>query len=239
MYDGTNYSGWQVQPNATSIQQIVQESIQIVLHESVSLIGSGRTDAGVHALDQVAHFRSNQEIDLVRFSRSINGILPKDIRLTKALLAPNDFHAQRSATSKEYHYILCLGPIQPPFERDYSLHIPFEVDVDLLQRAANYFVGTHDFTSFANKATEGAASKNAVRTIYRIDVVPWQYGVRLEFEGSGFLYKMVRNIVGTLLAICAGKRQLEEIPFLFEAKDRRLSPMGAKASGLFLVKVSY
>ena len=239
MYDGTNYSGWQTQPNATSIQQIIQETIQLIIHEKVSVIGSGRTDAGVHALDQVAHIKTEQSLDLARFLRSVNGILPKDIRLTKALLAPTGFHAQMSAVSKEYHYVLCLGPIVPPFERAYCLHIPFEIDLDLLREAAHCFVGTHDFTSFANKAFEGAASKNPVRTIHRIDIVPWQYGIRLEFEGSGFLYKMVRNIVGMLLAVSSGKRMVKEIPLLFEAKDRRLAPMGAKASGLFLVSVRY
>jgi tRNA pseudouridine38-40 synthase len=239
MYDGTNYSGWQVQPNATSIQQLIQETIQLVIHESVSVVGSGRTDAGVHAFDQVAHFRSEQTVDLERFSRSLNGILPKDIRLTKAEKVENSFHAQKSAFSKEYHYVLCLGPVVPPFEKEYCLHIPFEIDIELLKQAASCFVGTHDFTSFANKSLEGAASKNPVRTIYRLDVVPWQYGLRLEFEGSGFLYKMVRNIVGMLLAVGSKKRPLAEIPHLFAAKDRRLAPMGASARGLFLVGVRY
>jgi tRNA pseudouridine38-40 synthase len=238
-YDGTNFSGWQVQPHAESIQEIIQKAIHLITRETVCLIGSGRTDAGVHALAQVAHFRSHVDIDLQAFFRSINGILPYDIRLLQVERATLDFHAQRSAKGKIYHYNICLDPIVMPFERLYVYQERKKVDLHLLEEACKRFVGEHDFSSFANSQHHGACSKNPVRTIYRLDAVKTTSGVRLEFEGNGFLYKMVRNIVGMLLEVSTGKRSIHEIDVLFTAKDRRLAPKSAPARGLFLVKVIY
>lgn len=239
MYDGTHYSGWQMQPNAPSIQQIIQETITALIRQEVSVVGSGRTDAGVHALNQVAHFTSLIPIEPERFFRSINGMLPYEIRVTKVFEVPLAFHAQKSAKSKEYTYRICLEPIVAPFERLYCLHVPFTIDIDLLKEAARQFLGTHDFSSFANSRHEGAAAKNPVRTLYRLDVAPWEYGICLEFEGDGFLYKMVRNIVGMLLQVASKKRPIEDIKAIFAAKDRRVAPMAAGARGLFLTKVNY
>ena len=239
MYDGTNYSGWQMQHHSLSIQQIIQDTIGVVLQEEVKLIGAGRTDAGVHALAQVAHFKSKKEVKLPSFFRSINGLLPKDIRIREVIAVPLDFHALRSAKGKVYHYNIALGPIISPFDRLYAFHVPQKIDLDVLQKAAHLFVGKHDFTAFANSASEGSASKNPIRTIYRIDIVMTENGLRLEFEGNGFLYKMVRNIVGMLLEIATGKRPISDIKKVFEAKDRRLASKAAPAHGLFLVKVLY
>jgi tRNA pseudouridine38-40 synthase len=239
MYDGTQYSGWQIQPHSLSIQQIVQEAVRLIIKEEVHVIGSGRTDAGVHALQQVAHFRSEQQIALDSFLRSMNGILPKDIRLESVSSAPSSFHAQRSAKGKEYHYFIALGPIVSPFERLYSCHMPQRIDVELFIQAANLFVGTHDFTSFANSAHHGAAAKNPVRTIRRLDVIRRPHGLAIHIEGNGFLYKMVRNIVGMLLEVASGKRPIDDIPRVFAAKDRRIASKAAPARGLFLVKVFY
>lgn len=228
-----------MQPNATSIQQIIQEAVAVFAQEEVAVVGSGRTDAGVHALNQVAHFTSSSCLDTQKLFRALNGILPKDIRCLKAIEVPMSFHAQQSAISKEYHYILGLDEIVTPFQRLYCQHIAYKLDIELLKQAAALFVGTHDFSSFANSQHHGAAQKNPVRTIYRIDVVPWQEGIRLEFEGNGFLYKMVRNIVGMLLQVASKKRPLEDIAYLFEVKDRKQGPIAASARGLFLVKVNY
>lgn len=238
-YDGSQYSGWQFQPNAISIQQTLQETITTLIRQEVSVVGSGRTDAGVHALNQMAHFTSLVPIQTEQFFRSINGMLPKDIRVKRVVEVPLTFHAQQSAIKKEYHYKICLDPIVSPFEKLYCLHVPFTIDIELLKEAATLFLGTHDFSSFANSQSEGAAKKNPVRTLYRLDVVQTDSGIRLEFEGNGFLYKMVRNIVGMLLQVASKKRSIKEIPVLFEAKDRRLAPMASAAKGLFLVKVSY
>ena len=238
-YDGTNYHGWQIQPNGISIQELIQEAVHTLIQEKVHVIGSGRTDQGVHALDQVAHFRCMEAHDTTRLFKGLNGILPKDIRILSVTECPNSFHAQQSATGKEYHYKLALGPIVMPCERLYRWHVPYKIDLLLLKEAASQFVGTHDFRSFANSAHTGAAGKNSVRTITHLDVVVEGEGVTLIFKGNGFLYKMVRNIVGMLINVASGKRSITDIAALLAAKDRRMAPMASPPHGLFLVKVSY
>lgn len=239
-YDGTHYSGWQIQPNAVSIQQQIQDTLKIILRlDQITVIGSGRTDAGVHALGQIAHFRYQEKLDLNRLSLSLNGMLPRDIRIKKIEQVPLSFHAQYSAIGKEYHYHLYQDRVMDPFRRLYCWHMYSALDLDLLLQAAACFKGTHDFTSFANEAHAGSASKNPVRTIYRLDVKPVEGGLTLEFHGDGFLYKMVRNIVGTLVEVASHRKSLEHINYLFEVKDRRLAAMAAPPHGLFLVRVDY
>lgn len=238
-YDGTAYGGWQIQPNAMSIQELIQNALKTILRHDVNLIGSGRTDAGVHALQQVAHFHTEQEVDIYRLTHSLNGILPRDIRILDIAEVPLTFHAQRNAIKKTYHYHLCLHHVQSPFRRLYSYHVREKIDLELLNEAAQMFVGTHDFTSFANEAHAGAAAKHAVRTLYRVDCIPEEDGMRIELEANGFLYKMVRNIVGTLLEVAEGKRPKEDIPRIFTAKDRREAGQAAPAHALFLAQVTY
>lgn len=238
-YDGTNYCGWQVQPNGISIQEVIQEKMAIILRQEVSIIASGRTDAGVHALGQVANFHFHEPIDLYRFHGSINGLLPSDIRINSVTEVPLDFHAQYSPKGKTYHYHLHLDRVQNPFRRLYSLHVRENIDLQALKEAAHFFVGTHDFTSFANEAHLGSASRDPVRTLRRLDVIDQEEGVRLEFEADGFLYKMVRNIVGTLLDIGAGKLAKEDLKMILDAKDRRQAGKAAPPHGLFLVHVDY
>ncbi len=238
-YDGTCYSGWQIQPNASSIQQVLQNVLKILLRTSVPVIGSGRTDAGAHAYGQVAHFKHTQFLDLSRFLLSLNGILPRDIRIKKIEPVSLDFHAQYSAIGKEYHYYLHLDPVMDPFRRLYCWHIHQKIDLDTLVKGSTYFVGTHDFTSFANEAHTGSAAHDPIRTLYRLDIKNIEEGVRFEFEGDGFLYKMVRNIVGTLVEAASGKRPLEEIQTILEMKDRRRAGIAAPSRGLFLVRVDY
>jgi len=238
-YDGSNYGGWQVQPNSTSIQELMQKAIETIVRDTITLIGSGRTDAGVHAIGQVAHFKIEKELDLKKFSHSLNGILPIDIRVLHVEQVPLDFHSQRSAKSKIYHYHIHNHPVQNPFKRHYSLHIRDKIDISLLQQAASLFVGKHDFTSFANESHQGCAAKNPVRNILRLDVVQDGDDIRLEFEADGFLYKMVRNIVGTLLEVIKGRRSLDDIPRLLAARDRTQAGQAAPAHALFLHKVKY
>lgn len=238
-YDGTDFSGWQVQPNAVSIQGILENLLQILLRHPTRLIGSGRTDAGVHALGQVAHFKHELEIDCGKLKHSLNGMLSPAIRILDAYAVPLDFHAQLSAKGKIYHYHLGLGPVVDPLNRLYRSHIYQPLDLTLLKKAAEKFLGTHDFTSFANRGAEGEKSGSAVRTLYRLDLAEEEGGIRLEFEGNGFLYKMVRNIVGVLVEVASGKRLLEEIPKLFAARDRRCIGAAAAPHGLFLVKALY
>ncbi len=239
-YDGTHYSGWQIQPNAPSIQQHLQKALAIFLGiEHVGVVGSGRTDAGVHALNQVAHFKIEHKISTNRLLPALNGLLPRDIRVKRVEHAPLHFHAQHSATGKEYHYYLYLERVMDPFRHRYSWHILRQLDLALLAEAANLFIGTHDFTSFANERYAGAVAKNPIRTIYRLDIIPNEGGVRLEFEGNGFLYKMVRNIVGVLVDAASYRLSLADINSIFKAKDRRQASCAAPPQGLFLVKVKY
>ena len=238
-YEGTNYGGWQVQPNAVSIQALIEQSLKTILRRQIPLFGSGRTDAGVHALAQAAHFCSDVPIEIPKTFASLNGLLPPDIRILAIEEAPNDFHARFSAASKTYHYRLHLDPIPDPFKRRYAYYVPHPVDIALLKSSAAHFIGTHDFTSFANEPGRGSAAHDAVRTLFRLDVIEETGGVRLEFQGDGFLYKMVRNIVGTLLDVCAAKIAPDQIPAILAAKDRRLAGRSAPPQGLYLVKVTY
>lgn len=238
-YDGTNYSGWQIQPNGISIQQKLQEALKIFLRHDTHVIGSGRTDAGTHALGQTAHFKTTFEIDPRRFIHSLNGILPIDIRIISIESVSLDFHARYSAKGKIYHYFLHLNPVQNPFKRLYALHVLEKINVDTLMESAQYFIGTHDFTAFANESHTGVAAYDPIRNLTRLDIVPIEDGIRLEFEADGFLYKMVRNITGTLLEAASGYRLPSSIPHIFASKDRRTAGKAVPAHGLFLVKVLY
>lgn len=237
-YDGTRYCGWQVQKNGISIQSLIQEALQITLRHPVSLSGSGRTDAGVHAKGQVAHFDSDSPISN-RTLLSLNAILPPDIKIFRIEEASSNFHARYSAVSKIYHYHLHLDKIADPFVRLYRYHVLGSCDLTLMERAIDHFLGTRDFTSFANEKDRGTASVDPIRTLSRIDLVQQKGGIRLEFEADGFLYKMVRNITGALISIGKGKTPLEEISEIFLSKDRRRAPMAAPPQGLFLIQVNY
>lgn len=238
-YDGTLYNGWQTQSNGISIQDVIQKTIIRILSYDVVLIGSGRTDTGVHALGQVAHFHSKAPIDIYRFQNSLNALLPKDIRIIKMHEVPSRFHARHSVLGKTYHYHIQLAEIEIPFNRFYKLHLRKKLDIEKMKEAARQLVGTHDFTSFANQAHVGNAAKNPVRTIKRIDIVEEPGGIRIEFEAKGFLYKMVRNITGTLIAIGNGLMNIDQLPIILKAKDRRSAAKTAPAHGLFLVQVDY
>ncbi len=238
-YDGTQYGGWQVQNNSTAIQALLENALATILRAPIAVTGAGRTDAGVHALGQVAHFTHEESLDLFRTQGSLNGLLPPDIRVLELQTAPEDFHARYSAKSKIYHYHLHLDRVMSPFLRLYRHHVNFPIDLKELRTAAKLFIGIHDFSAFANQASAGAAAKNPIRTITRLDAIPQEGGLRLEFEGDSFLYKMVRNITGTLLDACRGKIDMEQIPEIFASKDRRLAGGVAPPQGLFLVKVNY
>lgn len=238
-YDGTKYCGWQVQNNAQSIQCLIQKALETVLRHSIDLTGSGRTDAGVHASGQTAHFDTAVSIEPSRLRISINALLPKDIRILEIHSVPDDFHARYSAQSKIYHYHLHLERISDPFNRLYRYQISSPIDLERLKRAASFFIGTHDFTSFANQKEHGTAAHDPIRTLKRLDIVEQKGGLRLEFEGDGFLYKMVRNITGTLLDAGSSKIDPDEIPRIFAAKDRRKAGPAVPPHGLFLMQVIY
>lgn len=201
------------------------------------MIGAGRTDAGVHAQGQTAHFSTDVLCQPDQILYALNGMLPDDIRI-KALESTYDtFHAQISALSKEYHYHLWLEKVIDPFLSRYRHHFCYsQFSLPLLEEATQAFVGTHDFATFANV---GGKVNSTIRNLKRLTVVPQEGGVRLEFEGEGFLYKMVRNIVGTLLEIGLGRISSAQIQTLFAAKDRRAAGPAASPKGLFLMRVNY
>jgi len=238
-YDGTNYCGWQIQPNGISIQELIQKAMATILRKEITIIASGRTDAGVHALGQIAHFHYTEPLDAYRLQGSLNSLLPVDIRIHNIVEAPANFHAQHSPVGKTYHYNVHLDRVQDPFQRLYCLHVKEKIDLNILREAAKIFVGTHDFTSFANEAYKGSAAKDPVRTLRRLDIIDQPGGIRFELEADGFLYKMVRNIVGTLLECAAGKHSIYQVREMLAAKDRRVSGMAAPPQGLFLVFVDY
>lgn len=234
-YDGTNYCGWQVQPNGISIQGLIEKALFVILKEKISVIGSGRTDAGVHALAQVAHFSTSTSCDENKLLRALNGLLPEDIRIREVRRVKEDFHARYSVTSKTYYYFLSLNRYQLPWQYPYSYLVLKKIDLSLLKEAAKKFVGTHDFTSFANR--RGSMAK-PVKAMKRLDVIEKEL-IRLEFEADGFLYKMVRNIVGMLLDVASHKKPLNLIDDLFLLKDRRQAAEAAPPHGLFLANVTY
>jgi tRNA pseudouridine38-40 synthase len=236
-YDGTNYSGWQVQANATSISKLIQNALETALRHPTNLTGAGRTDAGVHAKGQTAHFDTDLELNLGSLRISLNALLPKDIRIMDILPVPKDFHARYSASSKVYHYYLHLDPIADPFNNLYRYHILGRFDLNLLQKGTAPLIGTHDFTSFAN--TKKDKEIDPVRTLQRIDVVEIPGGVRLEFEGTGFLYKMVRNLTGALIEVARKKLEITDLSQILMAKDRTKAPAAAPPHGLFLSEVKY
>lgn len=239
-YDGTDFCGWQVQDNGTSIQTILATALQTLLKHPPRLIGSGRTDAGVHARGQVAHFTAESQIeDTRKFLHSLNGLIPFSIRVLALEAAEETFHAQFSASGKIYHYYIGTRPSQSCFRRAFQTHVPKPLDLAAIREAICHLVGTHDFTSFANQAHEGSAARNPVRTIRRIDLIKEEDGFRLEFEGSGFLYKMVRNLTGALLEVGKGKLPASHIPAILAARDRKRAPQAAPAKGLFLMQVFY
>lgn len=236
-YDGSEYSGWQIQLNSHSIQGAIEDALKLRLKQSIRIVGAGRTDAGVHALGQVAHFSTEEPIICHKLVHALNGILPPTIRIKE--LAPTDstFHAQISAQSKEYHYHLWLERIIDPFYRFYRHHFfDTRFSLERLKEGLPHFVGKHDFATFANV---GGNVSSTERRIMRLELFEQEGGVRLEFEGDGFLYKMVRNIVGTLLDISIGKREAKSIAELLLAKDRRKAAAAAAPRGLFLVKINY
>jgi len=238
-YDGTNYFGWQIQKEKITIQETLQKALKIVLKEKVNLIGAGRTDAKVHALKQVAHFISSKLLDLKKILHSLNCILPDDIKITSIKKADKSFHARYSAKSKVYRYYILKKDSHDPFLRNYAYKFFKKIDIKLLKKAIKYLIGTHNFSSFANKQNEGSAKIKPIKTIYHINLQETENNLILEFEADGFLYKMVRNIVGTLLEVACRKKSLQDLKDIIKAKDRKKASSPVPGHGLFLVKVNY
>lgn len=242
-YEGTRYNGWQKQGNtANTIQGKIEEILSKSLDENIEITGSGRTDAGVHALGQVFHFHSSKPVfdnnHPEGFLKEINHHLPKDIRILDIEACHERFHARLNATMKTYQYRIDISPYGNLFARNTSHHIPATLDIEAIKKGASLLIGTHDFKSFcSNKRMK----KSSVRTIYNIDVAtdsPNQL-LLLTFTGNGFLYNMVRILSGTLIEIGLGLRKPEDIRTILETQDRGFAGHTAPPQGLFLVSVHY
>jgi tRNA pseudouridine38-40 synthase len=237
-YDGAEFAGWQVQPGRTTVQGTLASAIGRLSGENVLPQGSGRTDAGVHALAQVASFETGSKIPTENWLKALNDILPSSIRVLDVTEAASDFHARKSAKAKTYRYRIFRGAICPPFFARYGWHYPYPLDEAAMIAAADAVVGEHDFTSFAAVDVERAGLSN-VRTIFSSD---WERdGDELIYivRGSGFLHHMVRNLIGTFLLVGKGTVSLEDLRRILAAKDRSAAGATAPASGLYLVGVEY
>ena len=242
-YDGSEFSGWQVQPAAMTVQGTLASAIGRITGEKVLPQGSGRTDAGVHALAQVVTFITESSVPTANFVKALNDILPLSVRVLELTEAPPEFHARHSARGKTYRYRIYRASICPPFLARYVWHYPYLLNEKAMARAAKLLEGEHDFTSFAAVDPErGRAGAEAVSNVRRIFSSSWE---RVEDElvytvrGEGFLHHMVRNLVGTFILVGKGTLQVEDVRRILEARNRSAAGATAPANGLYLVNVEY
>ena len=236
-YDGSAYCGWQRQENGTSIQQLLEEAIKLITGQKVAVIGSGRTDAGVHALNQVGSFRCSTKLPVNKIFMGMNSVLPPDIVVKELEEAADEFHALRDVKSKIYVYKICNQRLRPALGRNYFWHIRFPLDIGKMKKAAEYLIGTHDFSCFCATGTD---VKDRVRTIVDVEIKTCDDGlIEIKVEARGFLKYMVRNIIGTLVEVGRDKRKPEEMKKIIESRDRTIAGVTAPACGLFLKEVKY
>jgi len=236
-YDGTRYNGWQTQKNGSGIQEILTNAIHQVCKDVTKINGAGRTDAGVHAMGQTASFSTECKIPVNKLAAAVNVFLPKDIVIKNAEEVSKDFHARYSAKGKKYMYIVNNSSSRSAlnFYREYNF--PYELDYKKIKRACEIFEGTHDFRGFM---ASGSSVKDTIRTISKIQVKKRDDGrIIFNFTGDGFLYNMVRILVGTLLEVGLGKINVEELKSIIASKDRTKAGKTVPAQGLYLVEVYY
>ncbi len=236
-YDGTRYAGWQIQPGRPTIQAEVERAIREITGESVKVHGSGRTDQGVHARGQEAHFDLAQPIEATSLLRGVNALLPEDIRVRKVVRVPASFHARRSAAGKEYRYFIFNGPVADPCSRLYEAHVRDRLDVEAMQKAAARLVGRHDFASFT--ANPNREVESTVREVQTVRVLRRGQRITVVVAGEGFLYRMVRSICGLLIRVGRGQVTIEEVEDILRARTRTARVPTAPARGLFLWRVWY
>ncbi len=235
-YDGTYFSGYQIQQQKRTVQQEIENVLRKLHKGEVRIHASGRTDAGVHAYGQVLHFDSPLQIPEERWVAALNSLLPDDIAVQHVEKAAPDFHARFDVTSKEYRYRVLLSKRSNVFLRHYAYYYPYQLNLAAIEAAIPHFIGTHDFTSFCSAKTE---IEDKVRTIYELEMLQQEEELIFRFVGSGFLYNMVRILVGTLLDIGQNKLQPNDIPVILEKRDRRLAGKTAPGHGLYLWQVNY
>ena len=236
-YDGTNYHGWQVQPNATTVQGRIVEAIETLTGEHVKLIGASRTDEGVHALGQVANFFTNAKIASDKFCLALNAHLPDDIVVIRSEEVPDEFNARYDSRGKKYRYIIHNRYTRSALWDKRAYHVKHRLNVDLMNNAAKFLVGTHDFSSFR---ASGGGAKTSIRTIHDVCVTKQQDDlVVIEIRGDGFLYNMVRIVAGTLVDIGVKDVDPTRMRRILDAMDRKVAGHTAPPQGLYLVDVYY
>lgn len=235
-YDGKEFNGWQKQPNKLNIQGTIEQAIKSITNEDVELNASGRTDAGVHALGQVANFKTNSQIPIEKFAIAINSRLKKSIVIKKAEEVDERFHSRLNCKKKTYRYIINNTPEGTAIYRYLETHIPQKLDVNNMKKAIKYFEGEHDFKAF--KAS-GTSSKSSVRTIYKTELYENDNKIYIELTGNGFLYNMVRIIAGTLVDVGLGKIKPEQIEDILKNGKREDAGKTLPPNGLYLLKVEY
>lgn len=235
-YDGTAYSGWQIQPNATTVEGTLRQAVGSLFGADIELIGASRTDAGVHALGNVAVFDVDTRIPAPKIAYALNARLPDDIRVWQSIQVEDGWHPRHNDCVKTYEYSIYNDTFENPKKRLYSHFYYGNLDVDMMRKAAAYFIGEHDFSAFCSA---GSQVVDKVRTIYSLDVIQDGREIVLRVKGNGFLYNMVRIIAGTLIKAGTGDIRSQDIPGIIESRDRQLAGPTAPARGLTLVEIDY
>ena len=235
-YDGTSYQGFQRQKNGVGVQQVLERALTRVLGEPILIKAAGRTDAGVHGLGQVISFSTESPIPPENYRRALEPVLPPDIVIRTAEVAPENFHARYDAIEKTYQYKVLYAPLPDPCQRNYTWEIREPLEVEAMNQAAQLLLGTHDFSSFKN---QGSQDRSPVRTLKEAHWVQDGDLYVFTITGDGFLYRMVRNIVGCLVRVGTGKWTVEDFAAGLAAKDRKQAGMAAPAQGLYLMHVKY
>ena len=235
-YDGKEFNGWQKQPNKLNIQGEIERAIEEITGEQVDLYGSGRTDAGVHSLGQVANFKTNSKLPIEKVAIAINSKLKKSIRIKKAEEVSENFHSRYNCHKKKYRYIINNSSQGSAIYRGLEYHVSQKLNVEEMKKAIKFFEVEHDFKAFKSS---GTSSKSSVRTIYNAELKQNGERIIIELTGNGFLYNMVRIISGTLLEVGLGNIKAEDIPNIIENKDRKMAGKTLPPHGLYLVEVMY
>ena len=235
-YDGTEYCGWQIQPNGITVEEVLNKALKKMTGEDICVIGASRTDSGVHAMGNVAVFDTETSIPADRIAMALNQRLPEDIVIVKSEEVAPDFHPRYCDCEKTYEYHILKTKIPVPTKRHYHYFVSYDLDVDAMRRAAAFLVGEHDFESFCNIRTD---VESTVRTITKLDILEQGEEIVVQITGNGFLYNMVRIIVGTLVRVGRGFYPPEKVKEILEAKDRTAAGVTAPPQGLFLKEIRY
>ncbi|MDO4451866.1 MAG: tRNA pseudouridine(38-40) synthase TruA [Lachnospiraceae bacterium] len=235
-YDGTNYCGWQVQPNGITIEEVVNKALSKLTGENIVVIGASRTDSGVHAMGNVAVFDTNTTIPPERIAMAVNRILPEDIVVVKSEEVPLDFHPRYCDCEKTYEYHIVNTRILIPTKRLTNYFVSYELNIEKMREGASYLVGEHDFASFCNIKTD---VESTVRTVKELEILKNGNEITIRISGNGFLYNMVRIIVGTLIRVGRGFYEPKQVKEILEAKNRKAAGVTAPPHGLMLMEIRY